>query len=744
MKRFFYLLVIPLLLVGCQEMTAELDDIKSRLAALEGSSITSIQEQITLIKTSIKALEDAKASLEGKDDELEDMIEQLQTYIDESLSQATDWVAATYCTLEQYMELADEVAALKESLTTEEGGSKLTELENSLKSWVGEALTGYYDIATLDAKLALLATQESVKTDIDQVKSDLNQVKSDLTTAYKNAISEAIETNNGVINTKIATEIGNVQTYVDNQLAALNGKIDGLEKRIKALEDLTAGLKVSDAVFGFVLYTQADTVTKGLKFPVTFRVNPSGVPFTKDMVVLDNMANTKYLVMEENDTKASYITESKNFYVDSLGNSRNAANEEMQGQYFVRLGNKETRNLIDDNYFALVGAYRDKDSVVQYVSTSPFKVVMMPTPAEGLYPWMYAHGGVTRMKEVTIPESKALVGSTWMGNVKGVDYELTFTSGTEFTITGNAKQYKGVYVINSTNASLTGSEITLTPVGEWIDENANDVGQFESESKIVFKDFVLIRKATEAKTRYVQELGVICFALDSRNYKQENGDGRQTYSAKKYLRSISFEPATAADSLVICAPVRDSGFVRFIPDTSKAQMRALMDTTKLGSVTVKGKIIAVDRFGGSSAFPVEMTWHSDCRDTLTVEKKVSDFFTINEQQEEVRKGVLVDLEEEFKKLGYFPYELGTARRKLHQHFIGSSPRFLLTDDPEAPSEERKTVTTVIRSVGPKDKLPGTYFLRTGNTINVNPTLEDATFQEGQLSAYITIKLVVTE
>lgn len=53
----------------------------------------------------------------------------------------------------------------------------------------------------------------------------------------------------------------------------------------------------------------------------------------------------------------------------------------------------------------------------------------------------------------------------------------------------------------------------------------------------------------------------------------------------------------------------------------------------------------------------------------------------------------------------FPYELGTARRKLHQHFIGSSPRFLLTDDPEAPSEERKTVTTVIRSVGPKDKLP---------------------------------------
>ena len=657
MKRLFYLLVIPLLLTGCLELNYELEDIKSRLTALEGTKISSIEEQITQIKATIKSLEDAKTSLEGKDKELDNMIKQLQTYIDESLSKEKDWVKATYSTLDQYIALADEVAALKALVVTEEGESKLVILENTLKSWVGEALTGYYDIATMDAKLSALATQASVKEDLDQVKSDINKLKEDLTTAYKNAISEAIETNNGVIDTKIATEIGKVQSRLDNELSTINGKIEGLEKRIKALEDLTEGLKVSDSIFGFVLYTQIDTITKGLKFPVTFRINPSGVPFTQDMVVLDNMTSTKYLVVEEDETKVSYITESKNFYVDSLGKTRNAANEEMDGQYFVRLATKETRNLIDDNIFSLVGAYRDKNSVIQYVSTNPFKVVMMPTPEEGLNTWMYAHGNASRKKQVVIPPAQE------------------------------------------------GGESTIT---------------------------------------YEDELGVICFSLDSRTYKQENGEGRQTYTSRKYLRSLSFSPATEADSLVVIMPVRDSGFVRFLPDTTKAEMRALLDSKERRSVTVKGKIIAADRFGGFSEFPVAMTWHSPYRDTVVLEKKVSDFFTTDAEQQEVRQGVFVDLEDNFKKMGFFYSEAHVLRRKFIHHFIEGSTRFILSDDQEAPTEERRSVTGIIKAIGPKDKLPGTYYMKMGNTVVVSPNQENPTFEEEQLTANIIIKLIVTE
>ena len=327
-------------------------------------------------------------------------------------------------------------------------------------------------------------------------------------------------------------------------------ELDETRSRLNSLEDITAGLKVSDSIFGFVLFTQVDTITKGLKLPVTFRINPSGIPFSRDMVVLDNMVSTKKLVEEEVDpTKASYITESKNFYVDSLGKTRNAANEEMDGQYFIRLGNKETRNLIDDNTFALVGAYWDKNDAIQYVSTNPFQIVMMPTPAEGLQPWLYRHGSVSRTKEVTIPPAEE------------------------------------------------GGESTI---------------------------------------RYERELGTICFQLDSRSYKQENGDAKKIYSTDKYIRMLSFEPATAADSVVVFAPVRDSGFVRFYPDTSKAEMAALMDTTQIRSITVRGKIHALDRFGGASEFPVEMTWYSSCRDTVTITKKVSDFFTTDEEGKEAR------------------------------------------------------------------------------------------------------------
>ena len=659
MKRcLFFLLAIPLLLAGCRDLNSELDDIKSRLTELEGTRISSIYEQINQIKTTIQSLEDAKATLEGKDTELDAMIKKLQTYVDESLSKESDWIKATYATLDQYMALSNEVAALKESLTTEDGGSKLAALENSLKSWVGEALTGYYDIATMDAKLSALATQESVQKDMEKVRSEIGQAKEEMTAAYKKAISDAIESNNGVIDRKIAEEIGKVQARLDKALADINAKIDGLELRIKALEELTAGLKVSDSVFGFVLYTQIDTISKGLKFPVTFRVNPSGVPFTQDMVVLDNMSSTKYLVMEE-ETRASYITESKNFYVDSLGKTRNAAEQEMDGQYFIRLGNKETRNLIDDNLFSLVGAYKDKEGVVQYVSSNPFKVVMMPNPGEGLTPWMYGRGNVTRMKQIIIPSEK---------------------------------------------------------------------------------------EGEDATIRYEKELGAICFSLDPRTYKQENGDARQTYSTRKYIRQLSFEPATAADSLVVFMPVRDSGFVRFLPDTSKAEMRALMDTTQLRSITVRGKIHALDRFGGAAEFPVEMTWYSEFRDTLTVEKKAADFFTTDSEGKVVRKGVLLNMEDEFKKLGYYAYEASAVRRKTINNFMtnGSSTRFILYNNTEAASDEERTVTATIRGMGPKESMPGTYYLSVVNIVNISPNKDAPTFEEEQISAVLTIKLIVTE
>ena len=772
MKRLLYFLALAGIgmLAGCANLEEEIQELKTRVATLENAQISTIDDQIAAIERTVKTLTEAQESLEKKDSELLNLIKTLQasadasdeqfsaiqdalktltavheslaekdkelatlidglrTYIDESLSKEKDWIKATYCTLEQYQAMADEVASLKETIRAtyctleqlqaladeiaslkenmedtyatleqfknlseevaalksqfneagKEYDDKLAALDNAVKAWVGEALSGYYDMAAMDAKLAALATKEEVLENVEAVKKDIAdtkeqiteakeqiaELKEQLTDAYKQAIAEAIETNNGVIDEKIAQEVGKALNRIEIEAAVLRDRInrlelriDDLDERVENLEDEVAGLRISDMVFGFVLYTQKDTITKGLKFPITFRVNPSGVPFTQDMLVLDNMSTTKYLVVEE-DTKASYITESKNFYVDSLGMTRNAANEETEGQYFARLGTRETRNLIDDSIFSLVGAYRDKEDVVQYVSTNPFQLVMMPTPEEGLSPWYYAHGNATRLAQVIVPAVPAT---------------------------------------------------DTTP-------------------------------AQDAKSYFKEELGSISFSLDSRTYKQENGDARQTYSTRKYIRTLAFEGDSKEDSIVIFQPLKDSGFVRFIPDTSKAVWAALLDTTKITSLKVKGKIHAVDRFGGSSTFPVEMTWYSRHRDTLDIVKNASEFY---EADGVTKKPFIMDLESEFEKHGYYYAQVDAARRKVVENFIVSGNtggRIRFGHDLNA--GEKQIVTALANPIVGKASLPGTYILNLVNTVKAVPYEGDTDKSEEQIMTVITIRLTI--
>ena len=761
MKRLLCLLAFAGILMGCTAgMEEEVQDLKNRVAALENTKISTIQDQISAItkaietlsnaqsslkdkdeeladlieslqayadatddefasiRESIKSLTSAQESLKGKDGELTSLIEQLKTYVDDSLSAEKDWVKASYCTLEQYQAMADEVASLKETIqgtyctldqfqtlvdemaslkesiegnyaTLEqfqtlsdevaalkeqfnasgaEYDEKLAALDSAIKSWVSEALSGYYDIATMDAKLEALATKEGVQQEldamqeeIDDARSEIADAKDELTSAYKKAIADAINSNNGVIDVKIATEIGKVIAYVQHEVEYLQDLIDILEDRITDLEKAVAGLKVSDSVFGFVLYTQKDTITKGLKFPITFRVNPSGVPFTQDMVILDNMATVKYLLEEDQDTKASYITESMNFYVDSLGKTRNAANEEMDGQYFIRVGTKDNRNMIDDSVFSLVGAYRDKQNVIQYVSTNPFQLVMMPTPEEGLSPWLYAHGNVMRKVQVNVPAVPA---------------------------------------------------------------EGNNPGQ-------------------EAYTYMKDELGCITFSLDSHRYKQENGSAKQVYSTRKYIRSLNFEGDTKADSIVFMQPVKDSGFVRFIPDTSKTEWAALLNSTKPAMLKVKGKIHAADRFGGFSSFPVEMTWYARCNDTIDVVKKVSDFY---EADGVTKKAIFLDLEQEFKNMGYDVAQLNAVPRKALEKTLSTGNsggrigfRFALESEAE---EDKQPVTVRINGIVGKSSLPGTYNMPVMNTVLSIPCESDPDKKEEQITATAVIRLTI--
>lgn len=276
MKRFLYAIIFLALSVSinaCEEIKQQIEDYGARLTALEGTKIPSVEQQIQAVQSSIlelkemdrtlkeyindlnqkdlPELKEAIKQLQAKDAELESTITELQRYLDSQLGTQKDWVMATFSTLEQYQDLVTQIAGLKTDLGAFEKtvNDKFTEvagtisaLETSLKAWVNEAFTKYYDIATIDAKLAAIdkSIQDGDNTNkaaIDDLSTRLDKALNDMTIAYQKAISEAIETNNGVINQKIAGEIETVNKRIDDEVNALQKRIASLEERVKAIED---------------------------------------------------------------------------------------------------------------------------------------------------------------------------------------------------------------------------------------------------------------------------------------------------------------------------------------------------------------------------------------------------------------------------------------------------------------------------------------------------------------------------
>ena len=269
------------------------------LENLKSIEITSIDQQISGIKTSIsdlqvvdaelkayiQTLQDGLSTLDGEVDEkyevisgeiaslkeadaaLSKRIDDLKNYCDQQTAGTREWVSATFATLEQHSAVLEEIAAIK--LRLGELGDAISNLdaslskkisdsenkvmaaigttETSVKSWVNEQLSGYYTIAAADAKLKLLedaykAGDASLAGDIKTLVESLSAAKSDLTAAYQKAIADAISENNGTINEKIADDIAAAADNLQEQINTINTRIDALESRIAALEASVAEL----------------------------------------------------------------------------------------------------------------------------------------------------------------------------------------------------------------------------------------------------------------------------------------------------------------------------------------------------------------------------------------------------------------------------------------------------------------------------------------------------------------------
>lgn len=213
--------------------------LKEAIEAAKSSSkdndeeISGLEDKVSKSEAAISALETRLASVEGTlttmqgcYETLDGRIADLKKYVNDELSKVEsgvkEWANATFCTLQQYYGVTDDITAIngsialintalsdmEKSITALDGklsaetDSKLasaisnakaelgttwkedikaasTALETSLKAWVNSQLAGYYTAAEADAKIALakqelereLASQnEALESQIDELK----------------------------------------------------------------------------------------------------------------------------------------------------------------------------------------------------------------------------------------------------------------------------------------------------------------------------------------------------------------------------------------------------------------------------------------------------------------------------------------------------------------------------------------------------------------------------------------------
>ena len=269
-------------------LQSEISTAKSEVLAQLATAKTELENELAQINATIETLKE-------KDKELDKKIAELRSYVDTELGETTDWVNATFTTLEQYNSLVSEIATIKEQIkainqsitdletrlttkinedianavstlntdiqqkvseittayTTAIKSAKeeitsayttaiqtaITTLDNSLKTWVGEQLANYYTIAEVEAKITALQTaitdgDATLQEELSKLKSQLETTAAEITAAYKKAIEEAINTSNGVIDTKIANEIATINQGINNEVATINAKIAELQAQV--------------------------------------------------------------------------------------------------------------------------------------------------------------------------------------------------------------------------------------------------------------------------------------------------------------------------------------------------------------------------------------------------------------------------------------------------------------------------------------------------------------------------------
>ena len=309
MKKTLSMITLAVLTVGllasCAKINERLDDLEKKVGGLENEEIATIESQVSSIESSISDLKSIRDKVQAMSDPatgLGKRIKELEAFAsDVKKNYATqDWAKTTLVTMDEYEKTCDTVAKI--AAKVEGFDSDIKACADSLKGWVNEKFGGYYDIATIDAKLAELQEQvdgvDSLSAELAKTREEIDTAKVAIRAEYRAAITSAIETSEGKltqalrdsidsVNATISTLTGRVET-LETKVEALTGKVDSLENVIQtvtivpAFSDGSVEVK-DDTLFIDCVITPAEVV-KALD--------------TADFTILLNKVLTKAIVLD--------------------------------------------------------------------------------------------------------------------------------------------------------------------------------------------------------------------------------------------------------------------------------------------------------------------------------------------------------------------------------------------------------------------------------------------------------------
>ena len=269
LQTLFAVAVAFVLLPGCDALQTDYSDVKARVDVLEGTTIPSVEQQVTAIKGTVTQLEEFKATLddrvkalESDDDankkdiadlkatveDLEKQISELKTLYIDVLDDATrSWAEETFLTITKAQELSDRIKAIEDldmGAYKTQIQSQVDAIEASLKAWVNTQLADYATISDVTSKIDQLKADAAtangeLKTELEgkiaTLQTEFTDAKSYFETSLKEAIEKACAAN-GLIDAEIAKQINDAKTTLQGKIDTLEDSIEALENRITALE----------------------------------------------------------------------------------------------------------------------------------------------------------------------------------------------------------------------------------------------------------------------------------------------------------------------------------------------------------------------------------------------------------------------------------------------------------------------------------------------------------------------------